>query len=82
MTLQEYIYVKRGNATRLAAFLEITLTYLSQMASGKRAISTERAVLIESFTKKVVSREEMFPDSWQDKWPELAKRNKPTTAGA
>lgn len=75
MNLQTYIQTDRGNATRLAASLGIPLTYLSQMASGNRSVSAERAVAIEQHTK-VVTRKDLFPDNWQSIWPELSRKQK------
>jgi len=34
------------------------------------------AVAIERATGFLVTRQEMFPDTWQDVWPELAKPRK------
>lgn len=76
MNLKQYILKSdRGTAAALAEKLVISPSYLSQLASGKAPISTERAVEIETHTGGVVTREEMFPDSYLAKWPELADRN-------
>jgi DNA-binding transcriptional regulator YdaS (Cro superfamily) len=75
MNLKEYIQKSdRGASATLAEKLKISPSYLSQLASGKAPISTERAVEIEVHTDGVVTREEMFPDSYLAKWPELADR--------
>lgn len=75
MKLREYLDTsKRGTATNLARALDVSLSYLSQMADGKAPISTERAVLIERETFGIVSRKDMFPESWANKWPELDTR--------
>jgi DNA-binding transcriptional regulator YdaS (Cro superfamily) len=76
MNLKQYILNSdRGTAATLAEKLNISASYLSQLASGKAPISTERAVEIELHTDGIVTREEMFPDSYLAKWPELADRN-------
>jgi DNA-binding transcriptional regulator YdaS (Cro superfamily) len=76
MKLKEYILNSdRGTAATLAEKLKISPSYLSQLASGNAPISTERAVEIELQTNGAVTREEMFPDSFLAKWPELANRN-------
>lgn len=76
MNLKEYILTSdRGTAAILAEKLKISPSYLSQLASGNASISTERAVEIERHTNGSVTREEMFPDSFLAKWPELAERN-------
>ena len=73
MKLKAYIQSERGKATALAEALNIPATYLSQMASGNRAITAERASDIERFTGGVVTRKDMFPDKWARIWPELSK---------
>jgi DNA-binding transcriptional regulator YdaS (Cro superfamily) len=76
MNLKQYILNSdRGTAATLAEKLNISASYLSQLASGKAPISVERAVDIERHTDGLVTREEMFPDSYLAKWPELAGRN-------
>lgn len=77
MQLKEYIQSERGKATTLAESLGIPLSYLSQMASGNRSITAERAADIELFTGGVVTRKEMFPAKWQRIWPELVKGKQP-----
>lgn len=72
MQLKAYIQSTRGNATALAEALGIPLTYLSQMSSGDRAVTPQRASEIELHTQKAVTRQEMRPDDWQAIWPELA----------
>jgi len=69
--LKTYISSERGNATKLAKALDVSLSYLSQMADGKSAISPKRAVLIEEETKGAVPRQETFPEDWAQIWPEL-----------
>ncbi|EJZ9352065.1 helix-turn-helix domain-containing protein [Salmonella enterica] len=54
MQLSQY-FLERGNAKFLAEKLGISKSYLSQMASGKSAISPERAIEIENHTKGVVN---------------------------
>lgn len=61
----------RGTATKLAASLGISVSYLSQMADRKAPISPQRAVEIERDTGGSVSRKDLFPDDWHRIWPEL-----------
>jgi DNA-binding transcriptional regulator YdaS (Cro superfamily) len=76
MTLKEYFEISpRGTAAKLANKLNISPSYLSQLASGEAPISVEKAVEIELHTEGVVTREAMFPESYLAKWPELADRN-------
>lgn len=72
MDLKTYIQAARGNGGALATKLEIPLSYLSQMASGNRAVSAERAAAIELHTEGRVTRQELRPEDWRTTWPELA----------
>lgn len=73
MHLKEYLAANRGNGKfrTLATLLEVSPSFLSQMAHGKTAISTKRAVEIERHTGGAVTRKDLFPQDWQDIWPEL-----------
>lgn len=71
MNLQSHIDDDRGNATKLAASLGIPLSYLSQMATGTRTVSPEKAVSIEKFTERKVMRWDLRPKDWHLIWPEL-----------
>lgn len=71
MNLKAYIQSGRGNATTLAEGLGIPVTYLSQMASGARAITAERASAIERLTSRQLMRWDLRPDDWHLIWPEL-----------
>lgn len=76
MNLKTYFTTKRGNATKLALDLGIPLSFLSQMASGERAITAERASALEKHTGGAVTRQETHPDTWQGIWPELVNQQK------
>lgn len=81
MNLKEFISTsERGTAKRLAAFLGVSPSYLSQMASGESSISERRCVLIERFSSGKLSRRDLRPDDWQDIWPELAELSDRTDA--
>lgn len=71
MNLKTYIQAERGNATALAQALGIPASFLSQMASGDRAIAPERAARIEVLTEGKVRRWDLCPDKWHLIWPEL-----------
>lgn len=74
MDLKAYIRSQLGLATELAAKLGVPPSYVSQMASGHRAVSPIRAVAIEKATKGAVTRKDLRSD-WASIWPELkAKR--------
>lgn len=70
--LSAWYKADRGRAERLAAVIGVSASYLSQMASGYRPISTERCVLIEAETRKQVTRQDMRPHDFWKHWPDLA----------
>lgn len=72
MNLKTYIAGERGRSATLAARLEISPSYLSQMASGTAPISPKMAVRIWRESDFLVTRQDMFPDTWVTIWPELA----------
>ncbi len=61
MQIREYIASAPGNGKRLATALGISPSYLSQLASGHRAVTAEMALRIERATNGVVSVEESCP---------------------
>lgn len=67
--------LERGGASKLAEALGVSISYLSQMASGKAPISPERMVQIEQVTVGAVTRKDEFPESWKRIWPELDAAN-------
>lgn len=74
MELKSYLAgLERGGASRIAQELGVSLSFLSQMATGKSAISPARCVAIESITDGAVSRRDLRPHDFHLIWPELAK---------
>lgn len=71
MDLKTFIQNKRGRASEMAAALGISRSYLSQMASRSAPIPPKLAVAIETQSEQVVTRKDLFPDDWQQIWPEL-----------
>lgn len=71
MDLKTYILSERGTATKLAAALGVSLSYLSQMSDGTSAINPKRCVAIEEATDGSVTRKDLRPDDWSQIWPEL-----------
>ncbi|CAG9195795.1 hypothetical protein PSP6_160106 [Paraburkholderia tropica] len=72
MDLKTYLATaERGTATRLAAFLHVSPSYLSQMAHGTAPISEKRCVAIEKWTQGDVRRQDLRPVDWREIWPEL-----------
>lgn len=74
MNLKDYMAsMPRGEATWLAEKLEISLSYLSQLASGRSSVSPERCISIEQATNGEVTRKDLRPEDWERIWPELVK---------
>ncbi|TKI02412.1 transcriptional regulator [Martelella alba] len=72
MELKKYIdSLGRGEAKKLATVLGVSSSFLSQMASGRCAISPARCVEIENATNGVVGRKDLRPEDWAKIWPEL-----------
>ena len=65
-----------GSQAELARTLGVSCGTVNQWVKGSRPIPANRAVAIERATGGLVTRQEMFPDTWQDVWPELAKPRK------
>ncbi|MDN7988958.1 YdaS family helix-turn-helix protein [Burkholderia orbicola] len=73
MNLKDYLSTsERGTAAKLAAYLGVSASYLSQMASGLSPISEKKCVRIEKFSGGVCSRRDLKED-WREIWPELAE---------
>lgn len=64
----------------LAKHLVLSQPFVTQMASGKKAIPVHHMAAIESFTGGAVTRKEMFPTGWHLIWPELAENSEQKTA--
>lgn len=74
VNLKKYLDTsERGAASALAEKLEISLSYLSQLASGRSSLSAERCVAIEQATNGVVTRKDLRPNDFWRIWPDLSK---------
>ncbi len=71
MELSKFIKEERGNATKLAFALQVSLSYLSQMASGTSPVSPERCLAIERVSNGKVARQELRPNDYWLIWPDL-----------
>lgn len=80
MNLLEYFKAEKGNQARLAKALDVSPSYLSQMASGTVATSPKRGVQIEDATDGAVTRRDTHPDDWWLIWPELVTADHPIPA--
>lgn len=72
MKLREWTKLKHGRMAALAQKLKIAAPVISDWCSQKKEIPVARAAQIEFFTGGEVTRQDMFPDKWQEYWPELA----------
>lgn len=55
--------------------LGISKSYLSQLATGRAAISPSRCIIIESFTQGEVARSDLRPKDWAEIWPDYKPDN-------
>ncbi len=73
MDLREYLdSLPRGGVAEFAKRLDISPSYLSQLAAGTTQRSPERCVEIERATNGEVTRRDLRPDDWHRIWPEIA----------
>lgn len=63
MELKTYLSnLERGGLSKLAALLDISPSYLSQLSSGSASISEKRCIEIEKATNGAVRCEDLRPD--------------------
>ena len=74
MQFREYL-TPHGSVSKLARALNKSPAEISMYKSGRRPIPIELGAAIENATGGAVTRQEMFPDTWQSIWPELCARN-------
>ncbi|BDD93514.1 hypothetical protein PanNE5_29540 [Pandoraea sp. NE5] len=77
MDLKTYLSLGRGRLSLLSKTIGAHAPDVSRWASGERPIPVHFGAPIETATGGLVSREEMFPDTWATIWPELVLRNMP-----
>jgi DNA-binding transcriptional regulator YdaS (Cro superfamily) len=73
MNLKTWTQQARGRQAALAAFLKVPAPNVSSWVSGNKSPSVKTAVAIEHFPGGEVTRQDLFPDDWQQIWPELAR---------
>lgn len=71
MDIRTYTASRRGAAAELARAINVSPSYLSQMASGLAPVSAERSVAIERATAGAVTRQDLRPDDYWLIWPDL-----------
>lgn len=72
MNLSEYFNNQRGRQSALAKAIGAHAPDLSRWADGTRPIPFPFAPKIEVETNGMVTRKDLFPNNWQELWPELA----------
>jgi DNA-binding transcriptional regulator YdaS (Cro superfamily) len=78
--LKQWISGQRGRGLALARHLDVPSSFVVKMSQGEKPIPVAHGAAIERFTDGAVSRQLMFPTTWQRIWPELA--TSPTTEEA
>lgn len=86
MDLKKYLAQERGRQAALAKAIGAHAPDLSRWADGTRPIPVPFGAPIEKATDGLVTRKEMFPETWRTIWPELlneprsgSDRRKPVT---
>ena len=71
MRLKEYIDLEKGNRSRLAKALAVHAPDASGWASESRPVPIKYGYQIELHTGGLVTRKELFPETYQKIWPDL-----------
>ena len=70
--LKTWTSSQRGRLVALAKHLGVSPPNVVAWTMGNKPIPMAHAAAIEQFTDGAVTRRDMFPDTWQRIWPELA----------
>jgi DNA-binding transcriptional regulator YdaS (Cro superfamily) len=70
--LKAWIDGEWGRGVKLAKHLGCLQPFVHKMSVGQKPVPVGHAAAIEKFTGGAVTRKDMFPDSWERIWPELA----------
>lgn len=71
MNLKTYLKQARGRQAALAKHIGAHPPDVCRWADGSRPIPVQYGAAIELATNGMVTRKEMFPDTWLSIWPEL-----------
>ena len=82
MNLHDYISQERGRQAALAKSIGAHAPDVSRWADGSRPIPDKYGAPIETATNGLVTRKEMFPDTWAIQWPELVGKGSAPPATA
>jgi DNA-binding transcriptional regulator YdaS (Cro superfamily) len=69
----EWLNAVAGRRVRLAEHLKVKPPVVSEWVTGKRPVPIVHGAAIEQFTNGQVTRQDLFPNDWQQIWPELAQ---------
>jgi len=61
-----------GGPARVARSLGLTTQAVCFYSSGERRLNTDHGAALEALAGGQVTRQQMWPKSWQRIWPELA----------
>lgn len=73
-TLKTWVNAEYGRQAALARHLNVSPPNIVCWLNGTKPIPMAHGAAIEQFTQGAVTRRDMFPDSWQRIWPELAEK--------
>lgn len=65
-----------GGQSALAKACGVSPQAVSQWIRGLRPVAHRHGRKIEDATKGEIGRRDLFPDSWQEYWPELGKQKR------
>ncbi len=68
----EWLNAVSGRRIRLAVHLGVKPPVVSEWVTSKRSVPMVHAAAIEKFTGGVVTRRDLFPQTYAHIWPELA----------
>lgn len=72
--LKTWLQQERGRQAALAKHLGVSPPNVVAWSTGEKTIPMVHGAQIDLFTGGAVTRQEMFPDSWQRIWPELTDK--------
>lgn len=79
-SLKAWLSAEHGRGISLAKAIGVPNSFVSKMAAGLKPIPIAHGAAIEHFTDGAVTRQDMFPDTWQRYWPELVETSKQKAA--
>jgi DNA-binding transcriptional regulator YdaS (Cro superfamily) len=81
MDIKTYLSEKRGRQALLVKAIGAFAPDVSRWARGSRPVPFRYGVAIERATAGVVTRKDLFPETWAKYWPELATQELAVPSG-